>query len=141
MVTAPNQTGWVALTSLTGTEVVPVDNGGAVTTYATTLQIGQLFSLGSQVVTVTASDAQTLTSAHPFTAFHYTTTITALTVTLPASPVQGQYAGFSVDHAVTTLSVTSGSAATVIAAPTSAAAGADYGWFYNVSDTTWYKRQ
>ncbi len=104
--------------------------------------MGQIFAGGgtvSNIVTVTAS--ATLTNATPFVAFHSTGTTTTFTVTLPAAPVQQQFAGFSVDHTVTTLTVTSGSAATVIAAPTSAAAGAAYSWFYDVGSTTWYRRQ
>lgn len=136
----PNQVGSIAVTKLSSSDVVVVDNGGAV---LTTANMGQIFASGAAASAVVAATASvTLTNSTPFLAFHSTATITTFTVTLPATPVQGEFAGFSVDHAVTTLLVTASATTSAVAnAPTSAAAGAAFSWFYDVTQATWYRRQ
>jgi hypothetical protein len=135
--------------ALAGTETVQVDNGGAVKVTATVQQIANLWSGAAQVdaafatSSFTAGQTITLSGARTFTGFHGTQTATSLTINLPTTPLtQGQIAGFSIDAAVTTLTVASNK--TILNAPSTAStasAGSAFAWVYNVADTSWYRRQ
>lgn len=132
---------------LNGSEIVLIDNGGSVLVQSTTEAIAATFGLGPSLInftTVSATSSQnvTITTSTNFTAIHLTQTAAALTVTLPANPVQNQRASFTIDQSVTALSVTASTvnqtinARTALSASTASFGG--YEWVYNVPDTTWY---
>lgn len=132
---------------LNGTELVLIDNGGAVLVQSTTEAIAATFGLGPSLInftTVSATSSQTVTisALTNFTAIHLTQTAAALTVQLPASPSQNQRAAFTIDQSVTALSVTASTASQTINSRTalsaSTASFGGYEWVYNVADTTWY---
>lgn len=135
------------LTALNGTETVQMDNGGAVLSEASTQLIASLWGGTVQkdtsytTVAVTSGQTVTLAGTRSFTALTQTQTTAALTVNLPASPVDGQIAKFSMTNDVTVLTV-SGNGGTIKNAPSTAStqsAGTVFGWLYNASGTTWYK--
>ena len=65
-------------------------------------------------------------------------TLSALTIDLPASPPDGTYVKATCSQIVSTLTLASTDSSTIIAAPTSFAAGGHFSYLYNLSDTTWY---
>lgn len=64
----------------------------------------------------------------------------ALTVTMPASPVDGQIVDFKVSQAITTLTVSPNSGQSVVGGPAAGAsvAGITYNAIYRSANTTWY---
>lgn len=109
-----------------------------------TLDIEGLFvDSGFATASVTSGQTLTLSGAINFTAITMTQSAAALTVVLPTSPVDGQGAGFSIDQAVTALTVTS-SDATVKNAPvttSTASAGGTFEWVYDSATDTWWSRE
>lgn len=63
------------------------------------------------------------------------------TVTMPASPSDGQTLRVSSSQAITTLTVTPNSGQSVSAPLTALAAGGCFGYIYRASNTTWYRIQ
>lgn len=61
------------------------------------------------------------------------------TITLPASPIDGQEIRVSSSKAVTTLTVSPNSGQSVVGAPTTLAIGIGFSYIYNLSSTTWYR--
>lgn len=133
------------LTSLDGTGTVIVDNGGAVISVASTQLIASLWANTVQkdtsftTVAATSGSTVTLSGTRSFTAITQTQTSTNMTITLPASPVNGQIAKVSFTNIVTTLTVNAPGGATVVSAPAAAVVSGAYGWIYQTSNTSWYQ--
>lgn len=136
---AQYQSGQQILTGLVGTEIISLDNGGAVKAAALVPQMTAYL----QTSRTAATSGQTITMTNLFSTelVHLTQTCAALTVNLPASPNNQQVARVSLDQNVTALTIASTGGATIVGAPSTAstfsAGGA--GWIYNTTDTTWYK--
>jgi hypothetical protein len=65
-------------------------------------------------------------------------TLAVLTVTLPATPVNGQLAKVSFTQAITALTFNAPAGATVVAAPTSAAIDTTFRFIYVSASTSWF---
>jgi hypothetical protein len=65
-------------------------------------------------------------------------TLAVLTVTLPASPVNGQLAKVSFTQAITSLTFNAPAGVTVISSPTSAAIDSIFRFIYQSSSTSWF---
>jgi len=128
------------LTSLTGTEMVIVDNGGAVITQAPVSLVTGAQTLQNSFTTSAQTNSTSITLSSVFTALTFTQTSTGNTVNLKAAPVNGEIQGFSITNNVTNLTVSS-SANTVLngAATTTTSAGASLWWIFNSANTTWYR--
>lgn len=61
------------------------------------------------------------------------------TVVLPSAPYNGQSVTVSTTNTVTALTLSPSGSETVKNAPTTLVAGAGFRYFYNSSDTTWYR--
>ena len=140
--------GAVVLSTLTGTETVPVDAGGAVVAVATSQAIASLWSGTVQAdgsfttVNVTSGQTVTLSGTRSTTALSLTQTAAAATVQLPAAPVNGQIARFSTNQNITALTLTASTTSQTIAGAPSTASTASagvFGWMYDLSNTTWYR--
>lgn len=101
---------------------------------------------GIQSLTVEL-DRQTLLAAATYTMpdktaaahIHSAGTLLTLTVKLPANPNHGQFAYFSFDHIITTLTVSPNTGQTLIGtAPTTAAVGGHFAYRYDSTDKTWW---
>lgn len=66
-------------------------------------------------------------------------TLATGTVTMPATPIDGQIVRVSSSQIVTGLTVSANSGQTISNAPTTLAAGAGFGYIYNVSGTNWFR--
>lgn len=64
-----------------------------------------------------------------------------LTVTLPATPQDGQQLNILFAGAITTLTVSPSGGQTVNGAPATATANSGFTWFYRSANTTWYRLQ
>jgi hypothetical protein len=133
------------LTTLTGTEQVVVDNGGAVIAQASTKLIASLWGqttagMKYTLQTATSSQTVTLSGAYMLTLVSLTQTAAALTIQLPSSPVDEQIAEFSLAANVTALTLTSGTTSTIhtsIVTSSTTSIGA-YAFIYNAANTAWY---
>ena len=128
-----------------GSEVVPMDIyapgtssylGGAQTALTNITQLGQ----GPMVDLTTVATAQTIPLNTPFY-FLDGAQGSALTVTMPASAVEGQIQNVVCEAAtVGTLTVAANTGQTLKANPAAACvAGVGYQWRYQASNTTWYR--
>jgi hypothetical protein len=145
-------------TAVTGNEVIPADLyrpdvsppaaglGGQPQTALVTM--ANLNALPLTVSTVPTSTLTTLTAVNQTGGYiaHSTATVSAVTVNLPPSPVDGQQFAFSADQIITTLLITSPTAGvTVTKQPTtitpSTTASYGYRWMYNAAATNWYRLQ
>ena len=135
--------------ALTGNETIPVNtnatNFGPSNAYLTLKQLG---ALPIQVVVVTTPPAGiSASNISGGVLYTSTTTITSAQVTLPASPIDQQRYAISANRTITTLIVTAGGSAsmganttpTVLTASTSAPQG--YRFYFNSTDTSWYRLQ
>lgn len=129
------------LTSLTGTEMVLVDNGGAVLTQApVSLIAGAPAQLsGANFTTSAQTNSTSITLSAQFTALTYTQTSTGNTVHLKAAPTNGEIQGFSVTNIVTNLTVSSAANTVTGGAIGAAALGQSFNWVFQSSNTTWYR--
>lgn len=66
-------------------------------------------------------------------------TLAALTITFPVSPIQNQEVRISCSQIVTTLTFAPSGGDTVSNAPVAFAAGQGYGFIYNLTNTNWYR--
>lgn len=141
--TTATVTGLTATTASIGdlaATTASIDDLTAATATIGTLNLDGLF-VDATFTTTAVISGQTLTlSAVNFTALTLTQSAAALTVHLPAAPVDGESAGFSIDQSVTALTVAG--ANTVKNAPSGIqSAGASYSWIYDAGTTAWYRQQ
>jgi hypothetical protein len=128
-------------TAFTGTEMVPTDITGNVATtpataYTALVQLGQ----GPMIDLTTVGTAQTIPNATPFY-FLDGAQASALTVTMPPNPVEGQIQNVVCESAtVGALTVAANTGQTLKGNPAAACvAGVGYRWRYQLSTTTWYR--
>jgi hypothetical protein len=67
------------------------------------------------------------------------TTLAALTIVMPAAPIDGQEVRFSCSQIVSTLTVSPNAGQSLLNAPVAFVAGQGFSFIYNVSTTTWYR--
>lgn len=67
-------------------------------------------------------------------------TLLALTITFPASPVNGQTFGISISQIITTLNLNTSDGSTIDGTITTSAVNSFGSWVYSVTGTTWYKK-
>lgn len=127
------------LTTLSGTEMVIVDNQGAVFTQA---PVSLFFSQGQQFqssfTTSAMSNSTSITLSTVFTALTYTQTSTGNTVHLKAAPAANEVQGFSVNAIVTNLTVSSAANTVSGGAIGAAALGQSFYYTFNSGNSTWY---
>lgn len=66
-------------------------------------------------------------------------TLAAGTITMPATPIDGQEVRFSSTQTVTALTVSPNAAQTISNAPTTIAPGQGYGYIYHLATTNWFR--
>ncbi len=66
-------------------------------------------------------------------------TLATGTVTMPATPIDGQEVRFSSTQTVTTLTVSPNTSQTISNAPTTIAPGQGYAWIYHLATTNWFR--
>lgn len=132
-------------TTFAGTEYFPVDiyglgssvqSGGPQTAVVSLLQLG----VGPMIDLTTVGTAQTIPNATP-NYFLDGAQGSALTVTMPSAPVEGQIQSVVCEAAtVGVLTVAANSGQTLKVNPNAACvAGVGYRWRYQASNTTWYR--
>ena len=127
------------LTTLSGTEMVIVDNQGAVFTQApVSLLLSQGQQFQSSFTTSAMSNSTSITLSSVFTALTYTQTSTGNIVHLKAAPAANERQGFSVTNIVTNLTVSSAANTVIGGAIGAAPVGGTYFWTFNSGNTTWY---
>jgi hypothetical protein len=128
------------LTTLSATDSIIVDNGGAVITkVAYSVLALQVQSQAQSFTTSAQSNSTSITLSVAFTALTYTQTSTGNTVHLTATPYNGQRQGFSMTNIVTNLTVSSAANTVTGGAIGTTVAGASYFWTYDTASTTWYR--
>jgi hypothetical protein len=68
-------------------------------------------------------------------------TLASGTVTMPASPLDGQQAQVASSQAITALTVAANTGQTIKGAPTTVAANGAFAFVYRAANTTWYRVQ
>lgn len=135
---------------LTGTELVPADTGlaGGASPQTVVIPMASLNALPILVSTIPTNVTATLsaTNLQGGVIFHSTATVTAATVSLPPSPIDGQQYAITADRTITTLIVTATTAGQAITnAPTtivsSVTAPFGYRFLYNLALNTWLRLQ
>jgi hypothetical protein len=127
------------LTTLSGTEMVIVDNGGAVIAQApASLFVSQAQQFQSSFTTSAMSNSTSITLSAVFTALTYTQTSTGNIVHLKAAPAANEVQGFSVNAIVTNLTVSSAANTVSGGAIGAAALGQSFNYTFNSANTTWY---
>lgn len=89
--------------------------------------------------TVTPATGATVTLAKHQTIIKPAGTLATLTVEMPASPMDGQEHLFVFSQIITALT-TSGNGNSIVGAPSAAAVGSKFGFFFEDADNTWYPR-
>jgi hypothetical protein len=89
------------------------------------------------ILTPTTGSTITLATTHFRTILNPTGSLLALTINMPATPVDGQVQRITTTQAITTLTV-SGNGNSIIGAPTSLIIGQSFSMIYDVPTTTWY---
>ena len=134
------QAGGINITSPIGSEVISgVDDG-----YGSNISVIQIAQVrdtsGTQIYTSIAASVITVTRYQSLVVLNGATVATTATVTLPASPLDGQRVKIFSQAGVTTLTVTAGAAGQSISnTPTSLAANASAELVYVLSSKTWYR--
>ena len=128
------------LTTLSATDTIMVDTGGAVLAQVPYSVLATQAQNQVQSFTTSAqSNSTSVTLSTAFTALTYTQTSTGNTVHLKAAPVGNEVQGFSVTNIVTNLTVSSAANTVASGAIGAAPVGGTYYWMFNSSDTTWYR--
>lgn len=129
--------------AFTGAESFPFDThlaGGASpqTEVAATCQIsGGSYTIVSQNAGTAALPNQ---NCYDIITDGNNATISSLTLTMPAAPLDGQQLHIATTVAITTLTINGAVGQTVVGAPTSASgAGAVAAFIYDAQNTTWYR--
>lgn len=137
-------------TALTGRESVPANSGSSTMPSSILIPVGTLGANPVTVVSVTGTSPSGISASNldGGVIYNATGTITSAAVTLPASPIQGQLYRISANRTITTLSVTpaSGDSMAANTAPTVLTANTTGGpqgylFYYNKSNTTWFRLQ
>lgn len=66
-------------------------------------------------------------------------TLATGTVTMPATPFDGQEVRFSTSQAITALTVSPNTSQSILNAPTTATPGQGFSWLYNLANTQWIR--
>lgn len=121
--------------NLTGINAANVSGPGTFTTLKHTAAFvdgSVAFASGSSGGSITLADAVCRT------VIDASGTLTTFTVTMPASPVDGQIVSFSTDQIITSLTVSANAGQTIKGAIGSLALGGRGVYVYRLSNTTWY---
>jgi hypothetical protein len=92
-----------------------------------------------QTATPTTGASITISDATGSLILKHTATIATLTITLPASPVNGQIVTISTRSAVTTLTLNANAGQTRYGAPTTISATAPVSFIYESATLSWYR--
>ena len=116
---------------------------GGVAVLGTTTAIEWQTGQADQSKTVTSHStgfSQTVGSSSQTTILTATGTLATGTVTMPASPVDGQMEYFSCSQTITALTVSPNSGQTINGAPSTCGPTAPFSFIYDSGTTTWYRR-
>jgi hypothetical protein len=110
------------------------------------------FDANGNFITLQATADQSYSLQTPSTGFSITiaNNITTLilnpagtlatgTITMPATPIDGQVVRFTTSQIITALTVSPNSGQSIVGAPTTLALGQGAAFIYNLSGTTWYR--
>lgn len=129
-------TGSVTGTSSTFSGLVTASNGLTISSGAC-ISSGAVAKRTVTLVAGTSAGSTAMSSTVPGLVLTGTGGITGYTVTLPASPINGQVIFISTTQAIASTFLLSGGTVSP-AAPTSLTAGQSIRYIYNTSNTTWY---
>lgn len=96
------------------------------------------YALGTQYVAPATGASVTINDDTSMLVINPAATIAALTVVMPASPVDGQVVRISSSQIVTTLTLNANAGQTMKNGVTSLTAGQSFGRIYRAADATWY---
>lgn len=113
-------------------------NADASITTLNTTTSGTLIDTSFTISVPTTGNTVVLTTGAQRTIINPAGTLALLTVTLPATPVNGQLVGFSFTQIITGLTINAPGGATVVAPPTSAAVDSNFRFLYQASSTSWF---
>ena len=124
-------TGWSAYTA--STERLRFDTGGNVT------NLGGVAEAGKTTTTQTTGFSYTVPTNRSVILLSHASTLASGTITMPASPVDGQLVRIATKSAITALTVSPNTSQSIIGAPTTIAAGGFFGFIYDQGTTAWYR--
>jgi hypothetical protein len=93
---------------------------------------------GYQRVVLSSTGSTTISNSVSLFVGHATGTIASYTITMPATPVDGQWLTISTDQTITALTLSPNSGQTVIAAPTTIVQGSAIRYLWVATDSEWY---
>jgi hypothetical protein len=125
----------VALFQVNGVTKVQVDTSGNLISVNARADAGYSYQTPSTGFSITLGNTTFTTILDP------AGTLATGTITMPASPVDGQMVQFSVSQIVTTLTVAANSGQSIKDAPTTVSAGGGFRYIYRLANTTWYRLQ
>lgn len=97
-------------------------------------------SLGSsQLITPSTGGSQTVTSGVSALIINPASTLGTFTVTMPASPEDGQFCYISSAKAVTVLTINANTSQSILNAPTSFILGGFCSFIWNASTSIWFR--
>lgn len=110
------------------------------------------FDVNGNFITVQATADQSYSKQTPTTGFSITIannistlildpagTLATGTITMPATPIDGQNVRFTTSQIITALTVSANSGQSIVGAPTTLALGQGAAFIYVLSNTTWYR--
>lgn len=120
----------------TATGVIPIVQGGV------TKQLDLSFLASAPVIEIVTSGSPTISNSTTIFIYNNANTTASATLTLPASPVNGQSVRIHFINAVTTLAIAPNTSQTIsqYSAPTAIAAGEDIGYTWILSISKWISK-
>jgi hypothetical protein len=95
--------------------------------------------LGYQrVASATSAGSTTINNNISFLVLHASGTLTTYTVTMPATPIDGQLVNVTCNQSITTLTLSGNSGQTIVGAPVTLATGAGINYIWVNADSLWY---
>jgi hypothetical protein len=134
-------------TAITGNELVPADTqiAGGSPPQTVLLSMASLNALPYQYTAPLTGASVTIANNIGSLVIDPAGTIAALTVVMPAAPVDGQWLNIASSNTVTALTLTPGAGQTIAQAPTaitvSTTAPYGYRFIYRAANTKWYRLQ
>jgi hypothetical protein len=92
-----------------------------------------------EYTTPTTGFSQTIANTTIFYIIEPAGTLASGTVTMPASPVDGQHVSILSTHTITSLTINANTGQSIKNVPTTMTANTSVSWIYKTSTTTWYR--
>lgn len=102
------------------------------------IKLPSSLAFGYQRVSATTGGSTTINNNISVLVLHATGTLIAYTVTMPATPIDGQQIIITADQSISTLTLSGNSGQTVIGAPTALPLGSGINYIWIATDSEWY---